>query len=47
VTDGVTVTSLSGSLLQEVSAAANRLCQIAFNRKYCVNSKSGVNFQVT
>jgi hypothetical protein len=32
VTDGVTVTSLFAGLLQKISAATNRLCQIALNR---------------
>jgi hypothetical protein len=31
VTDGVTVTSLSASLLQQISAATNRLYQIPLN----------------
>ena len=33
VTDGVTVTSLYASLQHKTSAARNRLCQIALNRK--------------
>ena len=32
VTDGVTVASLSASLLQKIIAATYRLCQIASNR---------------
>jgi len=32
VTDGVTVTPVSASLLRKVSAATDRLCQIALNR---------------
>ena len=32
VTDGVTVTSLSASLLQKISVATDHLCQIALNR---------------
>jgi len=32
VTDGLTVMSLSASLLQKISAATDRLCQIALNR---------------
>ena len=39
VTDGVTVTSLSASLLQKISAGTDRLSQNAFNRNYCVNPK--------
>jgi hypothetical protein len=42
MTDGVTVMSLSASLLQEISAAMNHLCQTALNQellckfeKYC------------
>jgi len=33
VTDGVTVTSLSARTLQKISAATDRVCQIALNRK--------------
>ena len=33
VTDGVTVTLLSASLLQKISAATDCLCQIVLNRK--------------
>jgi hypothetical protein len=33
VTVGVTVTSLSASLLHKISAATDRLCQIPLNRK--------------
>ena len=47
VTDGVTVMSLSASLLQKISVATNHLCQIVLNRKLSINSKSGVNFQGT
>jgi hypothetical protein len=34
VTDGVTMTSLSGSLLQKISAAMDHLCQIVLNWKW-------------
>jgi len=33
MTDGMKVTSLSASLLQKISAAMDRLCQITLNRK--------------
>jgi hypothetical protein len=33
VIDGVTVMSLSASLLQKISVATDRLCQVALNRK--------------
>jgi DNA/RNA-binding domain of Phe-tRNA-synthetase-like protein len=33
VTDGVTVTSLSASLLQKIRAATDHLCQITLNQK--------------
>ena len=46
VPNGVTVTSLSARLRPKTSAATDRLCLIALNRNYPVNSKSGVNFQV-
>ena len=46
ITDCVTVTSLAASLLQKISVATDRPCQIVLNRKICVHSKSAVNFQV-
>jgi len=47
VTDGVTVTPISASLLQKVSAApTDRLCQIALNRKLSLCWKNGVDFEV-
>jgi hypothetical protein len=46
MTDGVTVTPVSPSLLQKVSEATDRLCQIALNRKLSLYSKIGVDFEV-
>ena len=46
VTDGVTVMTLSASVLQKTSAAMDCLWQIALNQNYNVHSKSGVNSQV-
>jgi len=45
-TDGITAIPLSASLLQRVSEATDRLCQIALNRKLSVYSKIGVDFEV-
>ena len=48
MTDGMTVTSLSASLLQKISAAKDFVCQIVLNWiLLCKYKKSDINFQVT
>jgi hypothetical protein len=46
VIDGVIVMPISDSLLQKVSAATDRLCQIALNRKLSLYSKIGADCEV-
>jgi hypothetical protein len=46
VIDGVIMTPISASLLQKASAATDRLCQIALNRKLSLYAKIGVDFEV-
>jgi hypothetical protein len=44
VTDGVTMTSLSASLLQKIHAAMDRLCQILLNWKLSCKLEKWCNF---
>ena len=44
MTDGVTVTSLSASLLQKVCASTDHLCQITLNQKLLRKSEKWSKF---
>jgi hypothetical protein len=46
LTEGVTVMSLSASILQKIIVHMNHLCEITLNYNYSLSLKSGVNFQV-